>query len=73
MPIYQCDKCDFRTRRKDAMSYHLGRKFPCPNQIVKVNADIMTLIHKEGIEVIKIAQDFKMDLNKIVDYGAESD
>ena len=72
MPIYECERCAFRTRRKDAMSYHLGRKMPCPDQVIKVNLELMKMIREEGLHLLKAAMDSKMDLNEIIDYTTQS-
>tara|TARA_R110000868_G_scaffold130812_1_gene340659 strand:- start:810 stop:977 length:168 start_codon:yes stop_codon:yes gene_type:complete len=54
------------------MSYHLGRKMPCPDQIIKVNAELMKMIREEGLQILKAAMDSKMDLNEIIDYSVQN-
>lgn len=60
MPIYECDKCKYETKFKSRMITHLNNKYPCVNQRIKVNKQIMdiidnnlVLLNEENINMIK--------------------
>lgn len=55
MVLLVCDKCNYSSNKLQHMERHLNNKFPCINQIVYVNKNMIDLAKKRPLkEVIEI-------------------
>ena len=55
MVLLVCDKCNYSTNKYQHMVRHLNNKFPCINQIVYINKNMIDLAKKRPLkEVIEI-------------------
>jgi glutaredoxin len=39
MPIYVCEKCDYKAKTKQLIKRHINKINPCSNQIIIVSRD----------------------------------
>lgn len=39
MPIYVCEKCDYKAKTKQLIKKHINKINPCSNQIIIVSKD----------------------------------
>ena len=63
MTIFICDKCEYSTPYKSYMNKHLFKKLPCKKQKVMVNWEIMQVVNKGGLEILKLESDLDL-INK---------
>jgi hypothetical protein len=63
MVLFQCDKCNYTTKYKQNMNYHLNKKKLCSNQIIRVNKEIFELSSisplKEVIELFEEIENYE--------------
>lgn len=66
MPIYVCEHCDYETRHQGTMMRHLKKDKPCSMQRILVNLEIMKLVRKEGLAILKLEQDTAINIKELM-------